>query len=436
MAVKTIIGLHGYQFDKQEISRRKSPGMQEAGTFAHPYVEDDWQIIKGVGWSRGKFTVAGGGGIKGSGASPFPISLLNGGAFQGAIAFNAATGDKAGVPGKIGTVDVQDTRFGDSDDSTTPGTARGATMYVGIHGTFSTGQDVWMVGGWKQTNADLAQQLAFTFCVPPPGGNPIINSVTYVTPTQVIVQSPVVLMSTDKGATWTDTNIPRAGPLVDGVNKVIENVIDIDLGDCLHSAPQIFPTKQFSNLDGGVTALGFDPHTRLFWATVAYLSTNDGYSVKFYTNGGGGWGSAGGAVLGTDFPNKAPLPPWPKGTKVNDGTVYFDDAPPKLHAPNISTEVKYAAVNGPGQKMDLGKGKTLGMNIDGSFTGINPPPGMNNAIFNSACTDGLGEVLVAQWGGFNDKPQIFFSKDRGDTFVPILSSFGWAIGGITTTSFA
>ena len=51
MAVMTIIGLHGYQFDKKEKSPRDPGGLHKAGTYGHPYVEDDWQIIKGVGWA-------------------------------------------------------------------------------------------------------------------------------------------------------------------------------------------------------------------------------------------------------------------------------------------------------------------------------------------------------------------------------------------------
>jgi hypothetical protein len=51
MPIKTIIGLHSYQFDKQETCPRDPGGLLQAGTYSHPYVEDDWQIIKGVGWS-------------------------------------------------------------------------------------------------------------------------------------------------------------------------------------------------------------------------------------------------------------------------------------------------------------------------------------------------------------------------------------------------
>jgi hypothetical protein len=53
MPIKTIIGLHSFQFDVQENSFRDPGGLLQAGTYANPYVEDDWQIIVGVGWSTG-----------------------------------------------------------------------------------------------------------------------------------------------------------------------------------------------------------------------------------------------------------------------------------------------------------------------------------------------------------------------------------------------
>lgn len=49
--VKTIIGLPGTKFDKKEKSRHGQDGMLKAGTFRNPYVEDDYQLIRGVGWS-------------------------------------------------------------------------------------------------------------------------------------------------------------------------------------------------------------------------------------------------------------------------------------------------------------------------------------------------------------------------------------------------
>ena len=51
MPITTIVGLHSYEFDKQEKSPGSTSGLLQAGTYANPYVEDDWQIIKGVGWS-------------------------------------------------------------------------------------------------------------------------------------------------------------------------------------------------------------------------------------------------------------------------------------------------------------------------------------------------------------------------------------------------
>jgi hypothetical protein len=351
----------------------------------------------GIQWGGGRFVFAGGGG---GSYSPVPLALSsfsrNGGPITACLATSGGSPSKDAPNIFINTVTKDSLGQGTTNIAgSTDSEARGGCLgYVGIHGKTSDGSDVFVMGGMRIQNAesDSAGSLIDT-------------------------QIPIIFFSSD-GKNWTQGSCPTL-PRVDGIARVIDSIPPITL---------------FSNTDGCVTALGYDPQTHIFYATVAYHSDNNGWSVAFCTSDDGQNFSGGfQTVAGPNVaPSTFPLPSWPSGTHVNDATISYNNN--QIAGPvQINSTWKYAAVNAPGQTMDLGQSQTLGME-GGSLTGINSP-GSSTFPLPSATTNGSGIVTVVIPNFGSKGPTTYVSSDSGSSFVPVLDEFSYssddAVGNVS-----